>query len=111
MRNRRRDVPSTLKIDGQSFLPQLLGKEGNPREWIYSWYSVRGGPTGKEWARNQRYKLYPDGKFYDISQDRLETTPLVELSPEAQQARATLQQALDQYKEARPASEKKTKKK
>ena len=72
---------------------------------------MRGGPTGKEWARNQRYKLYPDGKFYDISQDRLETTPLVELSPEAQQARATLQQALDQYKEARPASEKKTKKK
>ena len=104
-------LPPELNIDGKSFLGTLKGQEGKRREWIYSWYSVRGGPTGKEWARNQRYKLYRTGKFYDISQDRLETTPLVELSPEAQQARATLQQALDQYKEARPASEKKTKKK
>ena len=103
-------IPAGHRIDGQSFLAQLRGEKGSPREWVYCWYS-RGGGKGEQWARNQRYKLYPDGKFYDISQDRLETTPLVELSPEAQQARATLQQALDQYKEARPASEKKTKKK
>ena len=44
----------------------------------------------------------PQGELYDISQDRLEKTPLVELSPVAQQARTTLQEVLDQYKEARP---------
>ena len=50
-------------------------------------------------------------KFYDISQDMLEKTPLVELSPEAQQARATLQAVLDQFKEARPAPKEKKKRK
>jgi len=94
-------IPETLSLDGQSFLPQLRGEEGHPREWIYCYYS-RGGAKGEQWARNQRYKLYPSGELYDISQDRLEKTPLVELSPVAQQARTTLQEVLDQYKEARP---------
>lgn len=95
-------IPSEIKLDGQSFLPQLRGEEGHPREWIYCYYS-RGGGKGEQWARNQRYKLYPDGKFYDVSADPLENTPLKNLSPEAQQTRTLLQQALDQYKDARPA--------
>lgn len=96
-------VPSTLNIDGRSFLPQLQGKKGDPREWIYCWYSRSGGPTGKEWARNQRYKLYRAGEFYDVSNDVLEKNPLENLSPETQQVRAMLQKALDQYKDARPS--------
>ena len=51
-------IPETLSLDGQSFLPQLRGEEGHPREWIYCYYS-RGGGKGEQWARNQRYKLYP----------------------------------------------------
>ena len=91
------------KLDGRSFLPQLQGKKGNPREWIYCWYSRAGGATGAEWARNQRYKLYRTGQFYDVSKDPLEKTPLVDFSPEAQQVRTVLQEALEQYKDARPA--------
>ena len=97
-------VPSTLQIDGQSFLPQLLGKEGNPRAWIYSWYNTGGGPKGREWVRNQRYKLYRTGKFYDIRNDVLEERPLKQLSPEAQKARTLFEGVLDTYKDARPAS-------
>jgi arylsulfatase A len=96
-------LPPELNIDGKSFLGTLKGQEGKRREWIYSWYSARGGPTGKEWARNQRYKLYRTGKFYDISQDVLEQQPLSDLSPEQQQIRDTLQKALAQYQSARPA--------
>jgi len=99
-------VPSELKLDGRSVLPQLRGKTGDPRPWIYCWYSRGGGPRGKEWARNQRYKLYRTGKFYDISKDVLEANPMRSdgLSAEATKARAMLQKALDKYENARPKS-------
>jgi len=98
------DVPAELKIDGKSLLPQLQGKTGSPRQWIYCWYSRNGGPKGKEWTRNQRYKLYRTGRFYDISKDVLEKNPLNtdDLSPEAGKVRDMLQKALDKYKTARP---------
>ena len=35
-------VPPKLGIDGRSFLPQLKGEKGNPREWIHCWYSPQG---------------------------------------------------------------------
>lgn len=104
-------IPETLTIDGRSFLPLLQGEDYQPREWVYCWYSRNGKTNIQQWARNQRYKLYPGGEFYGISQDMLEKTPLVELSPEAQQARATLQGVLDQFKDARPAPKEKKNKK
>ena len=35
-------VPAELKIDGRSFFPQLKGRKGNPKDWIYCWYSRAG---------------------------------------------------------------------
>jgi len=96
-------VPAELKIDGKSFLPQLRGEPGHPRPWCYCWftkYPTQSAP--REWARNQRYKLYRTGEFYDIGADVLEQHPLTNLPPEAQAARAMLQQALDRYRDARP---------
>lgn len=63
---------------------------GNPREWIYCRYGKSGGPTGTKWARNQRYKLYRTGEFYDMSNDVLEKKPLDKLSLETQQLRPML---------------------
>ena len=85
-------------------MPQLQGKKGNPREWIYCWYSRDGGPKSREFARNQRYKLYRTGEFYDIDNDVLENNALKqdELDIEATKARKILQSALEQYKNARP---------
>jgi arylsulfatase A len=69
-------VPANLKIDGVSFLPQLQGKKGNPREWIYSWYS-RDGKMDEltEFARNKNYKLYSNGQFFNVQDDFYETKP------------------------------------
>ena len=97
-------VPGDLTIDGRSYLPQLRGKRGNPRDWIYCWYSRQGGPTGREWARNQRYKLYRTGKFYDISKDPPESEPIETPTGGAAEARATLEKALAKYADARPAA-------
>jgi arylsulfatase A len=100
-------APATMKFDGRSFWPQLRGERGQPREWIYSWYSPR--LTAKkdiaEFAFNRDFKLYRSGEFYDLRTDREEEHALKvsELKGEATAAAMTLQRALDQYKGARPA--------
>lgn len=96
------EVPAELKIDGRSFLPELKGGEGDPREWIYCWYSRHGRTRGQEWARTQRYKLYRTGKFYDLDRDPLEKRPLTNPSPAAERVRIMLRKALDRYEDARP---------
>jgi arylsulfatase A len=102
------EVPETLAVDGRSFLPQIQGREGNPREWIYCWYSRSGKrEKAKVFARTRRYKLYRDGRFHDVAADPLEKQPLADtaadLPAEARQARTMLQGVLDRYKDARPA--------
>lgn len=100
-------VPTALRIDGRSFLPQLLGLRGEPREWLYAWYSRAGGavPTF-EFAMNKEYKLYRNGQFFDLGSDRFEEkAPLdvSQLTGPAARAAQELQGALDLYRHARPA--------
>lgn len=94
-------VPQKLKVDGQSFLSQLKpGTTGNPRKSIYMWYSRNGGlKQARAFARNQRYKLYEDGKFFDVPNDRLEKKPLKtgSLSPEVLAVRAMLRVHIDSF--------------
>jgi arylsulfatase A len=99
--------PPSLKLDGRTFLPQILGAEGQPRDWIYSWYSPRQSAdmTVREFAFNQRYKLYRTGEFFDLSRDLEEKQPLKVASLDGEPAAAAkvLRGALDQFKEARPS--------
>jgi len=98
--------PKNIPLDGRSFYPQLRGEPGKPRPWIYSWYARDGGFEGTEFARDQRFKLYGDGRFFDVPADVLEQKPLDdgELEPAAASARDKLRQALAQYKNTRPES-------
>jgi arylsulfatase A len=93
------------KIDGKSFLPQLKGERGTPRDWVYCWYSPHGEPL-REMAFNQHYKLYRNGQFFDVAADPEEKKPLkvASLTGEAAEAAKRLQAGLDQYRDARPAS-------
>lgn len=88
-------------VDGVSFLPQLHGETGTPREALYLWYSPRQkfDLTVSESAFNHSHKLYRSGELYDLKADPLEKTPLTGDQP----ARAKLQAVLDQCKDARPA--------
>ncbi|MFZ2277450.1 MAG: sulfatase-like hydrolase/transferase [Prosthecobacter sp.] len=92
--------------DGVSFLPQLKGEAGTPREWLYTWYSPRQSQdmTVREYTFDQRFKLYRTGQFYDLSTDELEKQDIAAttLSSEATAAKTKLQTALDQFKDARP---------
>ncbi|WP_020560513.1 sulfatase-like hydrolase/transferase [Thiofilum flexile] len=66
-------------IDGQSFLPQLKGVAAHEREWVFCHYSGTRSAIdgrGKAYVRNQRWKLYDSGQFYDVSKDRNENRPI-----------------------------------
>jgi len=95
--------PDDMTIDGRSFLQQIRGEQGNPREWIYSWYSPRLEPI-EECAFDRRYKLYRDGRFYDLTKDIAEKQPFTvdELTGEAATAAHKLRGALDRFRNARP---------
>jgi len=75
------DVPESLDLDGRSFAPIFLGEPG-ARDFIYCWHFRNGRPvetkpkTAGEFARNRRYKLYRDGRFYDVLADFYEERPI-----------------------------------
>jgi arylsulfatase A len=99
-------VPADWKLDGRSFLAQLRGEKGQPREWTYCWYAKDGGAQAQfEFAMNGRYKLYRDGRFYDLERDLDEKQPLDATAPEgkANAAQKILADALDTFRDARPA--------
>ncbi|MBF11163.1 MAG: arylsulfatase [Flavobacteriaceae bacterium] len=72
------DIPvnSSIDLDGVSFYPELIGKEGPKRKWIHSWYNRNGGfnplVSSQEWVRNENYKMYVGNRFYNVKKDPYE---------------------------------------
>lgn len=101
-------VPVPENSDGISFLPQLRGEAGSPRDWLYTWYSPRQRPdlSVRECAFDHDFKLYRDGRFFDLRADPFEEqAPLAApLSAEQTAAKTKLQAALDRFTDARPAA-------
>jgi arylsulfatase A len=96
-------LPSSLAIDGRSFLPQLLGQRANPRKWIYCWYAKNGGPTAKaEFAMTRALKLYRDGRAFDLTKDPFEERPLADLPVAHVDTARMLRTVLDRFAGARP---------
>ncbi|MCP4784108.1 MAG: sulfatase-like hydrolase/transferase [Fuerstiella sp.] len=61
-------LPQQVQIDGQSFAAEIQGQEPRvpPRGWcLTQYYKTRA-------VRDQRFKLYSSGEFYDLSEDPLE---------------------------------------
>ncbi|MDO7172397.1 sulfatase-like hydrolase/transferase [Mariniflexile sp. AS56] len=89
-------------IDGRSFLPQLQGEIGKPRDWVFWHYQPYWGNIGKyvgaQFVRNQEYKLYRDGGMYHIPSDIHEKKNLLleEQSTSVKNAKGNLQKVLDQ---------------
>jgi arylsulfatase A-like enzyme len=87
--------PEGMILDGQSFLPQLRGKRGKPRKWIFCHYEPRwGGREMRRFVRDKRWKLYVNGNLFDVPADTLERNPNPS-GQEAASARKRLQAVLD----------------
>jgi arylsulfatase A len=89
-------LPENVIIDGQSFLPQIKGEKGTPREWAYvqlarMWY-----------VRDMNWKLNEKGELYDMSGAPFEEklVPADSTDPVAVAERAKLQAALDKLNPA-----------
>ncbi|MDA0589714.1 MAG: sulfatase-like hydrolase/transferase [Planctomycetota bacterium] len=76
-----RPISKDVRIDGRSFFPQLLGKKGTPREWTFCHFDPRPGWDKdrfqlNRYARDKRYKLYDDGRLFDVPKDQFEKHPI-----------------------------------
>ena len=83
------ELPGNVKLDGQSFASSFLGKKGSTRTFAFA--ESRGN---RAFVRDQRHKLYANGKLYDVPADPEEKKPLSkEKYPEI---RKRLQTAMDE---------------
>ena len=85
------DFPEGYIIDGKSFYPQLTGKEGDPRDWIFFHFdpmSARHEPGHIRFVRNHEWKLYETGQLYDLRADLDEDVPIYEVEDTAEQSAA-----------------------
>ena len=84
-------------IDGRSFLPQLSGKSGSPRDWVLTHYQPYWNKQPGQFVRTQELKLYRDGRFFRIPADLLEKNDLSKTAEGAKliKSRKELQKVLD----------------
>ncbi|WP_207534125.1 sulfatase-like hydrolase/transferase [Desertivirga arenae] len=91
----QKKVPADWNTDGHSILPQIRGEKGTPRQWVFSHYNpLQNNQPSKNAARffrDHRYKLYHDGRFFDLVNDYEEQNPIPEGrgTPEAEAIRKT----------------------
>ncbi|MEZ5039563.1 MAG: sulfatase-like hydrolase/transferase [Saprospiraceae bacterium] len=95
-------VGQKVDSDGQSFLPLLNGASYQSPETLMVHYDPRWGKEVNAFrnlfAQTTKYKLYQDGKMYDLHKDPLEQSPLQqqELTDNLLAIRQQLQSVLDQ---------------
>jgi len=100
-------LPAGRAIDGVSFAPRLLGTGKSKRTWAYAEEAVLPKPGGVEpdgtssglrWVRTAQWKLYNDGRLFDMRADEQEQHPFSESEddPSAKSAREQLKKALEQ---------------
>lgn len=98
-------LPTEAQTDGFSFWPQLQGKKGNPREWVYCYYLPRPYQqrpdqpymdSESRYVRDKNYRLFADGRLFDVNSDPLQENPIAkgQGSADAEAARKKLAAAL-----------------
>jgi arylsulfatase A len=114
-------VPAGLTHDGVSFLPQVQGRAGTPKDYIFCHYEKGKYPyegqkeTGRDkegskprrnrlpytrFVRDKRWKLYHDGRLFDVLADPQEANPIPQgTEGQAEVIRARFQAVLDSMKQ------------
>jgi arylsulfatase A len=84
-------------IDGRSFLPQLTGQPGTPRDWVLTHYQPYWNKQPGQFVRTQNLKLYRDGRFFKVPADLLEKNDLGKTAQgeKISKSRKELQNVLD----------------
>lgn len=96
-------INSSMDLDGISFYPELIGKDGPKRKWIHSWYNRNGGlnplVSSQEWVRNENYKMYVGDRFYNVKNDPYEkkNISISEMSDQEKRIRKEFIKVLNSY--------------
>ena len=95
------NFPEGYLIDGRSFLPQLKGEPGNPRDWMFFHFEPmndRNDIGQIRFVRDHEWKLYETGQLYDLKNDLEEDLPIFESedNPEQSMARSKLKPVFSQ---------------
>ncbi len=90
------ELPEGVTLDSHSFAPQIEGKKGSPRDWVYVELN------GKSYVRDAKYKLTRGGELFDLSEAPFKEIPIASDSTDkdAAAARKSLQAVLDDHKAA-----------
>lgn len=104
------DVPANEIFDGRSFLPQVKGEKGNPRDWIFIHHDPlpghkKIGRSLSRWIQDKRFKLCDETgnhQFFDLHTDPEERYPidLRKAAPEAKAAHKRLADAMNSLDES-----------
>ena len=64
-------APDGYVMDGRTFLPQLRGEKGDSRDWMYFHFEPMSGRVHRfaRYIRTHQYKLYDDGRLFDVNAD------------------------------------------
>ena len=95
-------LPGDRVVDGRSFVPVLRGEQETARDWVFTDFRPRFPRfSDAAFVQDRRFKLYEDGRFFDVAADVTERHPLPaeSLSGDAASARAALQAVLDRLAE------------
>ncbi|MDZ8119150.1 sulfatase-like hydrolase/transferase [Pontiella agarivorans] len=95
----------TTNLDGISFLPQILGIKGTPRDHSYCWYMERTDSSDiRQFVHNNTYKLYDTGLLFNKVLDPLEKSPLApsSMSEKEREIKQRFHIKLEHYASLRP---------
>jgi arylsulfatase A len=95
------EMPADETFDGTSFLSPILGRQGKSRSWVFCYYEPKHGNFNKKavYAHDKRWKLYDDGRLFDLVADPGENRVLTnddQKVANAEAARKRLQDVLEQ---------------
>lgn len=86
--------------DGQSLVPLLKGNDSKARGWVFQSYNQATAGPYRCFVRNKDWKLYADGRLFNVPNDWLEQTPIK--SAESKPHRKELQSVLDRILKEMP---------
>lgn len=97
-----KSLPEGWITDGVSFAPRLLGTPATPRDHVFCWYDPRPGWDKDHFSRSifaldHHYKLFSDGRLFDIAGETMREVELPDssLSADDTAAKARLQAVID----------------
>ncbi|MEM6632422.1 MAG: sulfatase-like hydrolase/transferase [Bacteroidota bacterium] len=101
-----RPIPTDFFSDGQSFFEAMQQEESNRRDWVFIDHNPRPGWDKENFiphrfVKGKQYKLYADGRFYDVVADKLEERPIEPTTTEQKDLHQRYQHILDSLRRYR----------